>query len=656
MMKKLTQNLHLALTIASAMLIAAGCLNQGGQSAATGSKGGVSAIGGSSGASGSSGTSSSSSKSFTITNVTATNPTGASGASGASGVPTFTLFFNANNLSFKLTDFCSVQRSGGSNNDASKACACRFRWTENNLSSSKAIERTIDTSPTQILGFQVGCPAPEVFNDEIPDNTILKIQFVPDDGKGNTSGFTTNEFLFKKVPITSTGDFRDAEGRAFRNVFHYVCFDKFQKALSIDHRLAPGPINQQTNQAPMLPLANDFVLGTSGGQVSSFSAQSYYYDFYVRSNEIGSINAGNASFTCPQVNIGGVPSFFPLDSTFALALQKSADFSLPVVTQNITIQIGGEAASGTTVGFAAKPNSDGTCPSFTDSAGRIRRTFRLRKYKGIYPIRYSADGDIADQSQPVNIIYVLDRPVDKIGQDPLKPITRLGPKPCPFSFKTAQFGQKCSTDASLAGWNIDGTQIKGNPKCPVYPPPPPEFVKDDGTVVIRPFKPFLSHFLEDTSFKACAFQSSTPIDPEIVLSHDNSVFHSTKGPHNFYCAKHYPPAGAMIPPSNGDPFDKPPGECDLASAAAAIKTDKTYACSRTYDPTNSALNTPAAGCCQICSGANCTSKGGGVTAAGRNAAFNPPSDVANPPQSIRQLPRSIPNQSSGSGCFDPFED
>ena len=566
-----------------------------------------------------------------------------------------TLIFNANNANAKLNDFCSLQ-SGGANNDPTKSCKCRYRWSENNVSNSKVFERTIETDPTQILSFQVQCPAPPVYNSEITDNTIIKINFVPDTAKSNTSGFSTNEYLFKKTAITATGDFRDAEGRAFRNIYHYVCFDKFQKALSINHKIVPGPTNTVTNITPQLPLANDFTLG--GGVGSTFSAQSYYYDFYVRSNEIGSINAGNASFTCPQVNIGGAPSFYPLDTSFALALQRTETHSVSVSSANIVVPVTGDpnGASGAILGFAAKPNADGVCPAFADSTGRVRLTYRLRRFKAIYPIRFGADGDIADRSQPVNTIYLVDRPVSKQGQDPFKPLTRLGPKPCPFSFKTAQFGQKCSTDAALDGWNIDGTQINGDPKCPVYPPPPDQFVKTNGTVVIRPYKPFLPHYLEDTSFKACAFQSSSPIDPPIVLSHDSGVFSPANGPHNFYCAKHYPSSGSIIPPPNGDPFDKPPGDCDIAANAAAIKTNKTYACSKTYDPSGSSRNTPAAGCCQICSGADCRPQGGGVTANGRNAAFSPPSDVGNPGQAIKQLPRAVPNKVNGGGCFDPYED
>ncbi|MBI2606244.1 MAG: hypothetical protein HYW49_09215 [Deltaproteobacteria bacterium] len=586
--------------------------------------------------------SSNSTASFTILSATV-------GTASGNTPPTATLAFNANSATRNLNDVCIVQASS-SNNDAARACKCRYVWAETNASDSSVNNRTVDTDPTQITKFQVQCPVPKVYSSEIADNTIVKISFVPDTAKGNNSGFSTNQFNFKKTSTGTTGDFRDVEGRSYKNIFHYVCYDKWGKALSIQHKVTVATTDPTTGEQHFLPLANEFETGTQ--TISTYSAQSYYYDFYVRSNEIGSINSGNESFTCPMVNVNGLPSFYPLDSSFALALNPSKDFNLAVTapmvitTQSLTIE---------TLGYAAKPNSDGTCPAFLDSNGKIRRTFRLRQFSAIYPLRFDANGDVKDQAQALNVVYVLDRPVDKTGQDPMKPITRLGPKPCPFSYKTAQFGYKCMSDATLSGWNIDGTQITGDPACPIYPPPPPSTLKSDGTLVVRPYKPFVPHFLENTAFKACAFQSGTPVDPEIALSHDDGVFTAGVGPFDFYCAKHYPAAGAIIPPPNGDPFDKPPGDCSLSDSATAIKTDKTFACAKSYDPYNGVMNTPQAGCCQICSGSSCVAQGGGTTAAGRNGAFSPPQDVGNPAQAMKLLQRAVPNQTGGGGCFDPFE-
>jgi hypothetical protein len=431
--------------------------------------------------------------------------------------------------------------------------------------------------------------------------------------------------------------------------------------MTITHVVKTAATDQQTNQSISAPTANGFQAGAS-----DFSAQSYYYDFYVRGNEPGTSSRGDAAFTCPIVNVNGTPNFFPMDSEYALALQSSATFPVAIAGRT-TLPVPG-APAGNVIGFAAKPNADGTCPTFTDSSGQVRRTYRLRQYTAIYPIRFEGDGTVKDQSQPNNTIYILDRPVDKLGQDPLKPLTRLGPKPCPFSFRTSQFGQKCITDASLTGWNIDGTQINANPKCPIYPPPPPARLtsngtpdpiaplKSDGTLVIRPFRAFLPHYIENSTLRACAFASTTPIDPEMVLSHDDTIFPT--GPSDFWCARYYPPPGSIIPEA-GSTFNKIPGDCDTAASAAAIKTDKSYSCLKTYDPNAASVATPSAGCCQICSGTDCRRQGGGITPQGRNAAFNPPRDRTNssqnPVQSVNVLTRSIPNDPTGTGCFDPSE-
>jgi len=660
------KNLTTLLLSTLTAIAVAGCINQGGSS--------PSATGGGTGTSVPTGSSSKSAptaitaKRYTMTKATATPPSDAStsGDSTPSSAPNFTLMFDANNTNF-LTDVCQVQSggSGSSSADPSKACKCRYTWILSNLSDASVVTRTVDTDPTQVTSFQIQCPGPDVYYDdtEIPNNSSIKIELIPDTDQGNNSGFTTNSVTFPKQPISVAGDFRDAEGRSYRNIYHYACFDRLQKNLSINQARKNAKQNSATNAQIQAYVANSFTLSGSGG-VTSFSGQSYYYDFYIRSNEIGTINPGNASMVCPRVNVNGIPSYYPLDSQFALALQASTDFPVPINANIILSSSTGAGSNGTTLGYAAKPNADGTCPAFADDKGRVRRTFRIRMYSAIFPLRYDADGSLIEQSQRSNTIFVLDRPVDKVSQDVLKPITRLGPKPCPFSYSTAQFGQKCMSDASLTGWSIDGTQINSNKECPVYPPVPEPsigdtspYLKSDGTIVIRPYKPFVPYYLENTRFKACAFQSSAPVDPEMVVVHDESIYPAATGPKDFYCSKYYPAAGLVLPSATGAPIaDKIPGDCDQSMSANAIKTNRTYACLRTYDSTNPTLLTPKAGCCQICSGPDCRAYGGGVTFRGRNAAFSPPADTGNPSIGIKTLPRAIPNQTGGGGCYDPYED
>jgi hypothetical protein len=641
-------SLVLACTLIIISLVFSGCTNSG--STSSGSSKSSSSKSTTTGGT----TTPSSSGSFTIFKVTVTAPpsSGDDEEEESEELPLVSMYFQVNSA-LSLTEVCQAASTSGSGAaDGSRSCYCQFQWNETNLSDSSVIPRTVFTEPSKVTPFLLECPVPNVYEGEIADGTQIKVKLVPNTDGGNSTGFTTSTFTFTKESIFDNGDFRDIEGRSYKNLYHYSCYDRWSKASTLTHKKkVPAEVTSGT-QPPAVPLANDFELGGSSG--TNYSAQSYYFDFYVRSNEAGTVNSGNSSFTCPQVMIDGVPRFYPMDSTIAVAVNASKDFSVRVVAGTL-IGSGSSSSSGT-LGYAAKVNADGTCPSFTDSAGKIRRTFRLRRYTSIYPLRFGATGDIAEQQQVPNIVYVLDRPVDKLTQDPLKPITRLGPKPCPFSFKTAQFGYKCSTDSSISGWNIDGTQIQGDPGCPVYPPPPSKYLRSDGTLVIRPFKPFLAHYLEDTNYKACTFESSTPVDPELVLVHDDNAYPLPEGPFDSYCARHYPAAGAIIPPIGGDPFDKPPGDCDDSTTAAAIKADQTYACNKTFDPTGNVQKTPSAGCCQICSGTDCRSSGGGITPAGRNAAFTSPGDTGNPATSFRRLPRAVPNLNGGNGCFNPNED
>jgi hypothetical protein len=563
---------------------------------------------------------------FDITNVTINPPPQNSN----NNVATTVIAFNAISANGKnLLDFCMVQSSG--NEDPTRACVCKFQWTEVNTSDSSTVTRTVTTDISQVSSFQISCPVPQVYASEIPDGTYINISVAPDTNKGNASGFTTSVYAYKKQTSPLNGDFRDVEGRTYKNIYHYVCYDKTAKPMSITRKTKTWS-NQITGKSVQPQLANAFQTGLGSGQ-NPFSAQSYYYDFYIRSNDLGAINESNSQFTCPRVNVNGLPSFYPMDSTFALALNPSRDFPIQV---NTYTQITGNTAAIGTIGYAAKPNADGTCPSFVDSNNQIRRTYRLRQYTTVYPLRYNADGTVLDSTQKVNTVYVLDRPINKAGQDPLKPMTRLGPKPCPFAFKTAQFGYKCMSDGSLTGKNIDGIELQGDKTCPIYPIPKDSngnvLTDSTGTLVIRPYKAFVAHFIENTNFKACAFESSTPVDPPIVLEYDNTVFSPTSGPHYFYCTKNYPNAGNIIPPPTGDPFDKPPSECSQSDIATAIKTDKTYSCLKTYDPYNGTVSTPQNGCCQQCAGPNPLCK---ITAYPTT------------------LQRGVPNQTNG--CFDPYE-
>jgi hypothetical protein len=395
----------------------------------------------------------------------------------------------------------------------------------------------------------------------------------------------------------------------------------------------------------------------------------------------------------------------------------------------------------------------------------------------------------------LNTIYIMDRPVDRTGQDPLKPLTRLGPKPCPFSFQnspTAALAGSSTTSTShtcsVPSWklpydfqtpnvasgqltgdekirpylyglpdgkkyglvsddaavptvlgnsrtyclangtdgagnsglalidntsatctpatpapsgvfsndfvspkNIDGTAILKS-DCPIFPPPAANLTPQ-ASLNIRPIKGFVPEFLEDTNFKACAFQPSNPIDPDIVAVFNSYNYpragdRTTDDPKRaraFYCARTYPDPDWIEPAGIGGGPTKRPGHCDsgrpknmnssvpsryyipktdgtegesgyINMAVAtnrrsvqdamitsyAIMNERTYACAFTYNPRLKKkfdpyapltdLTTPRSGCCQRGSGGGKTNglSRGGINATAENRGIHSLVDPVGP--------------------------
>ncbi len=662
-------------------------------------------------------------------------------------------------------------------------CLCRYSWQDINAATGAGINRVVETAVSSISAFSLICPGPGVWDSEIPEGKQITLTVKPNAALGNTLGFTSNNYVFTKTSsVANRGDFRDSEGRAIKNIFHYTCYDYFSRALTIEHdQTAGGARVRQTPAPPPVPqvkVANQFRQTNTG-----VSAQSYWYDFYNITSVEGQTNREAPGFSCPYVKVyKGSPATlrsqaFPNDSTISLALQSSRKYPEPVPANN---GLDATQIARGFIGYAATPSSDGTCPSFPDSNGLLRRTFRLRRYVVNYPMRYSAGGLPLGTTQPSNTVYVLDRPVDKTGQDPIKSLTRLGPKPCPFSwrnnrsfrnsnttalaapnyscvmpawklphssmlggdfytrFRSWPDGKKfglvtdssdatflganrtyCLANASSAGdteyngnnvcnisslcasgsacslmaadpehpeifndhvtpVNIDGIAIRDNKDCPIYPPPAWN-LSTEGALHIRPTKGFVPEFLEDTRFQACAFQSSNPIDPDIVVAYNgyqtrvgDSAADDPKQARGFYCARTYAdPSWFDPPPFSGGTAGTAPGHCDSGRphatntsdpryyiqkggtndgfanlstssvtnrtvsdplmTAFAIMNEKSYACAFTYNPSQQTayndrvpltqLVTPRSGCCQRCSGnsksSGCSRNGIQATAANR---------------------------------------
>jgi hypothetical protein len=351
------------------------------------------------------------------------------------------------------------------------------------------------------------------------------------------------------------------------------------------------------------------------------SSQSYYYNLYIRNTAVGSINAANANYRCPRVREalfgGATGSYYPLDSNFALALEPVGNFNIGVEAYTkVGVQTDpnsvntscdpnkastpsdGKSLVAGCLGFAAKPNTDGSCPMIR-VGGVLRNTYRLRKYFALYPHHFQANGKLFDPNalQPRDVIFVLDRPVTG-SSDPLKPFTMLGPKPCPFAF----FDKKGVTEAGSlivapsgadipykyngpipetykrfvlsdhvpayvgtnnARWNgknVDGTHFPNVDNLHENSCSTTMSIRDPLTdqwsvttlnrgnlnpiynqnVYVRPIDAWLPKYLEDTSFVACAPESSVKRDPPLHLYTNTTTLNTA------YCSEVYPTQNPYI--------------------------------------------------------------------------------------------------------------
>lgn len=554
-------------------------------------------------------------------NIVSSESEGTSGAT--EGTPVTTIFFDTVKSSVPISNFCkpSSASSSGSDGDASrKDCLCQFSWQEVNTQGGSAISipRQVRTPVVIVQPNLVTCNAPEVFSTEITDGTQIKVTVIP--APQSSEQFTIPTFNFVKSKHSADpGNFKDAQGRAFMNIMRYSCYDQRVRGMAVLNKMGSRTNEIQATgsivgEVKKYPIANKFcVAKIRGGEdredgcehlpPADNSAQSYYYNLYIRESEMGDINPGNERYICPTVtealyNTGSVGSqgqYWPLDRTFALSLGKTAEFSVGVVGNTkvskagdpVTVGSSCEAPSGngasggggatntlvqSCLGFAAKPNPDGTCPYFRDSTGSIRFTYRLRRYIALLPQSFDTDGSPLNEPQATDTVYVVDRPIDAPGNpDPLKPYSMLGPKPCPSAYfdhkkvfidpylddyntVVSQYNGSygATNDPRWSGKNIDGIEfprrdLMSENSCAaplpllsadktlmslttVHPRNPYAKYK---RVFVRPTRAFSPHYVEDTSFQACAPLSDPFKDPPLHFSRssDGNIA---------WCAESYP--------------------------------------------------------------------------------------------------------------------
>lgn len=375
-----------------------------------------------------------------------------------------------------LMGFC-----GGSTNP----CDCELDWTEVSTSGgiNTSYQRTkkVPIAATDVQSALVKCTIPYNVWSQIPNGTVVTMNIVPI--SPNTTGLNVKSIGFKVGTSTGiNGDFIDNTLTPFQDIHRYTCFTKTAKPYEILNQYFPASPSQTpaSGTAPTinLSLASKFCTmdqSASGGNANGgsngsgqcltprngWSAQSYYRNFYIRSALLGEINSTNGNFDCPEVvtpitasaNNGNVTKaaypFWPMDTTFALAVNYSSDWSVGVRAASILLKSGdpnstqdlcvGEADSskrlveaGTVtkcLGYAKRPNVDGTCGTITDGNGRVRPLTRLRRYRVVYPPVFMSSGNVSATNPNADEIYVADRLVVNSSGVPTGAMI-YGPKPC----------------------------------------------------------------------------------------------------------------------------------------------------------------------------------------------------------------------------------
>lgn len=535
--------------------------------------------------------------------------------------PLMNVFFNTTKSTQSIATLCNLPTSANATN--TQPCLCQFTWNEINpySGSSVPVSRSVQTNVTALQPNVVSCSAPEVFYSDIPDGVQVSVTVVP--GSTNPNLFIITPFPFIKNSTAVSGSFQDIQGNIFDNVLHYSCYNLFQRGLQVQSKgtqitppgtITAAPLNAyMASQFCLAPLAGNTGSATECPSLSarSYSAQVYYYNLYIRTLDSGGIVPFNNSFVCPLVTEalgnngtkGTQSQAWPLDSTYALSLAVTATFNVgvqantalsgqndPTNVSNTCFPGGSNTSSSSSttsgsstgssntltsscLGFAATPNKDGTCPSFTDSTGLTRPTYRLRRFVALYPRTFDTDGNVLKNTpQAIDTAYVLDRPVTSpANADPTKPYTMMGPKPCPFSFFDTA-GVNSSATPPVSNYygtsnpiwnnkNVDGIQFPNiddnitNSCSAIFPvltadkskfflqtlnksrSEDPAF---NSSIYIRPIQSFTPHYEEDVSFQACAPQASPMRDPPLHFSRDPVSKNVA------WCAESYPSQNTSV--------------------------------------------------------------------------------------------------------------
>jgi len=387
-----------------------------------------------------------------------------------------------NTTPFEQAGLCKADGSGATPGiDGSKGevnCYCQFKWTssppilEGATEPSTSVPRTYLSKISKINFDTVHCDIPAPYaSGEIELGSDMSIQVIP--APGNTTQFAVKPRGFRAggggaASLGAYTGFCNSSGSAcFANIARYSCYDRLKIfSKSVKNRLTwiggtdnDGTVRRQKSHSATrycwinedgdaMEDGNTANIGgnsvcPANAEPAKQTAQSFYFNLYIKPNDRSEKSVENKGFVCPKVlqpllPEDGVasPDQYPMDVTFTLATSSSPDFSIPVRAQSYLSQDPNSAdIIPDVIGYAAAPNPNGTCGSIVDERGNFRKMYRLRRYLSSYPQQFDANGaPIVARLPAVDEIFVLDRPV-RISEDPeAQQGTIKGPKPCNFSY------------------------------------------------------------------------------------------------------------------------------------------------------------------------------------------------------------------------------
>jgi hypothetical protein len=378
-----------------------------------------------------------------------------------------------------LTGFCGL--------NSTNPCVCEMVWAVAYVSGghSNTYSRTKRVPVKTVQSGLVTCSLDGQTWSEIPDTTVISFRILP--VSTNITGLNTTTLHWKKgTSLSADGDFLDDTLTPFRNIHRYTCFSKnaASRAYELVNQFAATSASGASSSAQPINviMGSRYCSGASSGSSSAggssngsascppprngFTAQSYYRNFFIRSDQLGTINSTNDTYDCPKVlesikySAGQtIPAsesgkYYPLDSTFAVATTHSTEWNvgIPAATNiykandaNSVQTACSDEAAGTPnrlkdgkvvvkcLGYARKPATNGTCGTIKDSNGRVRPLTRLRRFRVVYPPLFDANGKIVAGNAMADEVYVADRlVVDASGNATGNMI--YGPKPCNFAW------------------------------------------------------------------------------------------------------------------------------------------------------------------------------------------------------------------------------